>query len=150
MSKSLKNPHCKAIPASLTIGEFNEFILPHLLKGKRGPETKISLHKIFSYILIVLYTGMQWHMLPINKDHCGEPEIHYTRVFRKFNQWSNDGSLDQIFTASVLRLGQNNLLDLSVLHGDGSSTAAKKGGDNLGYNGHKHFKGQLVASFLKG
>ena len=148
MSKSIKNPHFKAIPTSLTIDEFNEFVLPHLSKGSRGPETKIPLHKLFSYILIILYTGMQWHMLPIDNNENGEAEIHYTRVFRKFNQWANDGSLDKIFEHSVLKLAQNNLLDLSVLHGDGSSHAAKKGGDNLGYSGHKHFKGEKVVTIV--
>ena len=36
------------------------------------------------------------------------------------------------------------MLDLDVLHGDGTTTPAKKGGDNIGYNGHKHFKGEKV------
>jgi hypothetical protein len=34
--------------------------------------------------------------------------------------------------------------DLSVLHGDGSNTVAKKGGDGIGYSGHKHQKGEKV------
>lgn len=148
LSKSLKNPHFKAIPTSLTIEEFNEFILPHLSEGERGPKTKISLYKIFSYILTVLYTGMQWHMLSIDSDQHGNPEIHYSRIFRKFNRWAKDGSFDKIFEHSVLQLAQNNLLDLSVLHGDGSSYAAKKGGDNLGYSGHKHFKGEKVVAIV--
>jgi hypothetical protein len=28
--------------------------------------------------------------------------------------------------------------DLSILHGDGTNTVAKKGGDGIGYSGHKH------------
>jgi len=28
-------------------------------------------------------------------------------------------------------------LDTSVIHGDGTTTSAKKGGDNIGYSGHK-------------
>ncbi|WP_232461952.1 hypothetical protein [Burkholderia ubonensis] len=39
------------------------------------------------------------------------------------------------------------LTDLSVIHGDGTTTAAKKGGDNLGYSGHKHLKGDKVVAF---
>jgi len=35
-----------------------------------------------------------------------------------------------------------------VLHGDGSSTPAKKGGDNIGYSGHKHFKGEKVVAIV--
>ena len=33
------------------------------------------------------------------------------------------------------------LLDTSIIHGDGTTTVAKKGGDVIGYNGHKHMKG---------
>jgi len=34
-----------------------------------------------------------------------------------------------------------------VIHGDGTTTAAKKGGDNLGFSGHKHFKGDKAVAF---
>jgi hypothetical protein len=37
----------------------------------------------------------------------------------------------------VLKLHQDELLDITVIHGDGTTTAAKKGGDNIGFNGHK-------------
>jgi hypothetical protein len=56
----------------------------------------------------------------------------------------NDGSLGKIFDRSVLRLNQHNLLDISVIHGDGSATAAKKGGDRIGFDGHKRIKGEEV------
>lgn len=148
MSRSLKNPYFNGIPTSLTLEQFDEFILGQLSTGSRGPKPKLSLHKIFSYILMVLYTGMQWHMLTIENDAYGKPEIHYTRVFQKFNQWSNDGSLNKVFSQSVIRLGINNKLDTSILHGDGSSHAAKKGGDNLGYSGHKHFKGEKIVAIV--
>jgi len=32
-------------------------------------------------------------------------------------------------------------LDISVIHGDGSNTVAKKGGDGIGSFGHKHQSG---------
>jgi len=148
MAKSLKNPHFNAIPVSLSQSEFDIFILPHLSIGKRGPKTNISLHKIFSYILNVLYTGIQWHMLSIDKNEQGLPEIHYTRIFRKFDQWVNDGSFEKIFNGSVLELARHNMLDLSVLHGDGSTHSAKKGGDNIGFSGHKHFKGEKIIAIV--
>jgi hypothetical protein len=44
-------------------------------------------------------------------------------------------------------LKQCGLLDTSILHGDGTSTVAKKGGDNIGYNGNKHMKGDKIAAF---
>ena len=144
MAKSSKNPNFNGIPTSLSHKQFNQFILPHLSKGTRGPQPKITLYKFFTYILRVLHTGMQWDMLEIDKNRDGNAEIHYTRVFRKFDCWANDGSFDNVFSASVRELADKNKLDTSVLHGDGSTHGAKKGGDNLGYSGHKHFKGEKV------
>ncbi|MGU3416571.1 transposase [Enterobacter bugandensis] len=33
------------------------------------------------------------------------------------------------------------------MHGDGTTTAAKKGGDNIGFSGHKKMKGDKVVAF---
>jgi len=44
-------------------------------------------------------------------------------------------------------LHQKNLLDITVIHGDGPTTAAKKGGDNIGFSGHKKVKGDKVVAF---
>ena len=110
MAKSLKNPHFDAIPTTLTHKQFNQFILPYLSKGKRGPKPSISLYKLFCYILRVLYTGMQWHMLEIDKKSNGEPELHYTRIFKKYNRWANDGSLEKIeLMSKVVYLSTENL-----------------------------------------
>ena len=45
------------IPTHLTLEQFEEFVLPHLHLGSRGPQPKLSLHTIFNYILRLLYTG---------------------------------------------------------------------------------------------
>lgn len=140
-----KNKH---IPTQLTDTQFDEFILPHLSEGKFGPKCSIPLSKIFNYILLLIHTGMQWHKLPIDRDENGKPEIHYTRIFRIYQRWVKDKSLERVFENTVSLLVQNNLVDCSILHGDGSSTAAKKGGDMLGYNGHKHFKGEKVVAIV--
>jgi hypothetical protein len=47
----------------------------------------------------------------------------------------------------VLILSVNGHLDISVIHSDGTSMVAKKGGDNLGFSGRKHLKGDKVISF---
>src|SRR5262252_1163862 len=47
-------------------------------------------------------------------------------------RWADDGSLWQAFVASVRHLAEAKQLDLSVLHGDGPNTVAKKGGMGLG------------------
>jgi Transposase DDE domain len=49
---------------------------------------------------------------------------------------------------SVGHLSDRNQLDLRVLHGDGTNTVAKKGGDGLGYSGYKHQKGEKVMAII--
>lgn len=115
------------IPTRLSESEFNEFVLPHLTKGKRGPSQKVPMYRIFNYILKLLYTGCQWSELPIEKDILGRPEIHYTRLFRIFKRWQEDGCFERMFSGSVLALKEGGHLDTSILHGDGSTTCAKKG-----------------------
>ena len=115
------------IPVQLSEPEFEAFILPHLSMSKRGPKCKLGYHRVFNLILWVLYTGMQWKCLPVPKDHDGNPEIHYTTVYKVFAKWADDGSLEHAFIASVEHLADHKQLDLSVLHGDGTNTVAKKG-----------------------
>ncbi|MGF6649511.1 transposase [Paraburkholderia youngii] len=141
------NPRWQVIPVKLSQAQFEEFVLPHLSTGRRGPRPALTLHKTFNYILQVLYMGCQWKMLPIERNAKGLPEIHYTRIYRSFRRWQAEGCIDAIFAGSVSRLHDDSLLDLTVVHGDGTTTAAKKGGDNLGYSGHKHLKGDKVVPF---
>ena len=137
----------QGIPTSLTLEQFEEFVLPHLHIGSRGPQPKLSLHVIFNYILKLLYLGCQWKELPIEKNREGKQEIHYTRIYAAFRRYEAQGCFDAIFAGSVSHLHQKEYLDISVIHGDGTTTAAKKGGDNLGFSGHKHFKGDKVVAF---
>jgi len=110
------------LPARVSQKNFNKYILPCLSKGKRGPKPKISLYKIFNYILYGLHTGCQWDKLPIRRK-----EIHWSAVYSRHNRWSKDGSYENLFLNSVKVLRDKGKLDLSILHGDGSNTVAKKG-----------------------
>jgi hypothetical protein len=121
--------------------------LPHLHIRSRGPEPKLSLHATFNYILKLLYLDCQWKELPIEKNIEGKQEIHYTRIYAAFRRYEAHGCFDAIFEGSVLHLHQKDYLDISVIHGDGTTTVAKKGGDNLGFSGHKHLKGDKVIPF---
>ena len=94
------------IPTSLTLEQFEQFVLPHLTVGRRGPPIKLSLHAIFNYVLQLLYLGCQWKELPIDKGNDGRPEIHYTRIYRAFRRWLDDGCFGEIFTGSVFTLAQ--------------------------------------------
>jgi transposase len=126
-TEQTEKPEFTPIPVQLSEAEFRAFILPQLSLPKRGPHCKLGYHKPFNYILKVLYTGMQWQELPIDKGGDGKAEIHYTGVFKLFSRWADDGSLEKAFLASVHYLSDEQKLDLSVLHGDGSNTVAKKG-----------------------
>jgi transposase len=127
MSTTAPQPATTSIPVQLSEPEFEAFILPHLSMPKRGPKCKLGYYRIFNLILRVLYTGMQWKCLPVPTDAHGTPAIHYTTVYKVFAKWADDGSLWQAFVASVRHLAVEKQLDLSVLHGDGTNTVAKKG-----------------------
>ena len=137
----------QGISTQLTLEQFEEFVLPHLHMGSRGPQPKLTLHVIFNYILKLLYLGCQWKELPIKNNKDGRPEIHYTRIYGAFRRFEIHGCFDAIFAGSVSQLHQKEYLDISVIHGDGTTTVAKKGGDNLGFSGHKHMKGDKVVAF---
>src|SRR5262247_4739042 len=127
MSTTAPKPATTPIPVQLSEPEFEAFLLPHLSMPKRGPKCKLGYHRVFNLILWLLYTGMQWKNLPVPTDAHGTPAIHYTTVYKLFAKWADDGSLWRAFVASVRHLAAAKHLDLSVLHGDGTNTVAKKG-----------------------
>ena len=131
MSTTAPKPVTTPIPVQLSAPEFEAFILPHLSMPKRGPKCKLGYYRVFNLILWVLYTGMQWKCLPVPTDAQGKPAIHYTTVYKVFAKWADDGSLWQAFVASVAHLADAKKLDLSILHGDGTNTVAKKGAMGL-------------------
>ncbi|MFM0222079.1 hypothetical protein [Paraburkholderia dipogonis] len=120
----------QAIPTKLSLEQFEQFAVPHLSRGRRGPAPALALHTTFNYILQLLYTGCQWQALAIKMTARGVPEIHYTRLYRALRRWQADGCIERIFAGSVRKLYQDGRLDLTVILGDGTTIAAKKGGDN--------------------
>jgi len=111
-----------SIPKKVSQKDFNAHILPHLKRPHKGPDPKISLYKIFNYVLYVLHTGCQWNKLPVYRN-----EIHWSNIYKWHRRWSEDGSYEQLFLASVTNLNEYGKLDLKILHVDGSNTVAKKG-----------------------
>src|SRR3989449_11011677 len=135
MSITAAKPATTPIPVQLSETEFTAFSMPQLSMPKRGPKCKLGYYRVFNLILWVLYTGMQWKCLPVPHDAQGKPAIHYTTIYKVFARWADDGSLWQAFVASVRHLAAEKQLDLSVLHGYGTNTVAKKGGMALGIRG---------------
>jgi transposase len=136
------------MPVQLSATEFHEFSLPHLSMPKRGPRGTRGYHRVFNLLLWLLSTGMQWQCLPVPTAHDGTAAIPYTTVYKVFARWSDDGSREAAFIASVQPLADHNHLALRVLHGDGTNPGAKKGGDGLGYSGHKHQQGDKVIAII--
>src|SRR3954454_16000683 len=93
--------HGQAIPTHLGLELFEQFVLPHLSVGSRGPAPKLGLFKIFNYVLQQLYMGCQWKQLPIDKDGEGRPEIHHTRIYSAWRRWGADGCIAAIFESLV-------------------------------------------------
>src|ERR1700749_500639 len=149
MPHMTKSQATTTIPVQLSGPEFIAFIFPHLAMPRRGSKCKLGYHRVFNLILWVLYTGMQWKCLPVPRAGDGTAVIHYTTIYKVLAKWSDDGSLYQAFVASVKHLTEQHHLDLRVLHGDGSNTVAKKGGDGIGYSGHKNQKGEKVIAILE-
>ena len=55
MSQRGIHQYRQRIPVSLTVKQFDEFVLPHLTIGKRGPAPRMSLFNSFSYVSINIY-----------------------------------------------------------------------------------------------
>ena len=43
----------QAIPTQLSLGQLEQFVLPHLSVGSRGPAPKLDFYRIFNYILLL-------------------------------------------------------------------------------------------------
>lgn len=122
MATKTKTEQKKKLPVKVSEKDFNRYIKPYLRTPVKGVKQKISNYKIFNYILYVLHTGIQWRQLKTYKN-----EIHWSNIYKRHNRWSKNGSYQRLFESSVELLSKKNLLDLSILHGDGSNAVAKKG-----------------------
>lgn len=119
----------KVLRKDLTEAEFERYVRPHLPFKVSGRKGTVPLWVVYNYIAKVLRTGMQWSELQdcITKNPSGEPEIHYTTVWRRYNQWSIFRVFEHSFQSILADAIAQEVVDLSVLNGDGTNTVAKKG-----------------------
>jgi transposase len=117
-----RNTCYNELPEKVSRKNFNLFVKPFLEVPNRGPRPKLSLFKIFNYILFVLHTGTQWDRLVTYRN-----EIHWSNIYKWHKRWSENGSYEALFEASVNNLRSFGKLDLSIIFADGSNTTAKKG-----------------------
>jgi len=117
--------------------KIEQWIIPHLSVGSRGPQISVPLTEIVASIFYRLKTGCQWRELPIKQFFDGTV-LTWNSVFQHFNKWSKAGCWQKVW---VNFLKQNRqYLDLSSAEFDGSHTPAKNGGDAVGYQGRKASK----------
>ena len=117
----------KKLPVRIGLAHFNKYVRPCLSRARRGPKAILNRYEVFNYILYVLHTGIQWSQLPIKRKR-----VHWSQVYKWHLRWSKDGSYKNLFETTVGFLNDEGNLDLSLLHGDGSNTVAKKGGKESG------------------
>ena len=114
-----------------------KYIVPYLLKGKRGFKSKIPVTAVVCAILYRLKTGCQWRQLPL-KEFFEDTSVSWNTVFYHFNRWSKTGCWERVWL-NLLKAHRSEL-NLSSLQLDGSHTPAKNGGDATGYQGRKACK----------
>jgi len=125
--------HMEVISKSM----IEKWIVPFLSIGKRGAKAEVAIGDIVRIILHRLKTGVQWRFLPVKAFF--EPDvISYNGVYHHYSKWVKDGLFQKAWTA-ILK-AHKALLDLSSMQLDGSHTLAKRGGENIGYQGRKAAK----------
>ena len=118
----------------LTKRQINQKIVPELSKGSRGPSCKVGEWRIVRAILYRMKTGVQWRELPMDSLFNGHLTC-WQSVYHYFAKWCKDGSFYRLWLV-VLDLCRE-LLDMSSVEFDGSHTPAKRGGQQVGYQGRK-------------
>jgi transposase len=122
---------------NLTKRQINQNLVPHLSKGKRGSGCKVGLWRIVRAILYRMKTGVQWRELPMDS-LFGRHLTSCQSVYYYFSKWCKDGSYYRLWI-TILNLCRQQL-DMSSVEVDGSHTSAKRGGQQVGYQGRKKSK----------
>jgi hypothetical protein len=137
----------QGIPTKLSVAQFEQFVLPHLSTGRREPAPTLGCRRYST-------TSFNCCTWAVSGRRCLSKRMtkfvlkSTTRAFiGRCGGGRQMAATAAIFAGSVRKLHQGGLPELTVIHGDGTTTAAKKGGDNLGYSGHKHLKGDKVVAF---
>lgn len=118
-----------------------QYILPRLSRPVRGGSSVLTW-EIVNAIFYKFKHRVQWHLLPI-KSLIYKNSVKYGAIYHHFRKWVKDGrrggapwqqAQQQIFGR------YKRLLDLSVGLFDGSHSPAKRGGEQVAYQGRKKCK----------
>lgn len=96
------------------------------------PSSETTLYSAFTYTFM--------H----EKSADGLPKIHHTRVWDEYKQWGQAWVSGQNFYATLWRLEEAGVLNLSAPHGDSTNFNAKLGNDITEYSGYKYQKGNKI------
>lgn len=118
----------------LSKGMIERWILPHLSKGARGPESGVSAADIVRAIFYRLKTGCQWRMLPVSM-FFEQGKITWNGVYYHHRKWVANGMWRNVWIG-MLQANKHHL-NLSSMQLDGSQSPAKKQGEAIGYQGRK-------------
>lgn len=80
-----------------------EWIIPHLSKGKRGPKPTVELCQIVQLIFYRLKTGCQWRMLPVG-GFFEAKKLRWIGVYYHHYRWVKDGSWKKAWIALLSQL----------------------------------------------
>ena len=121
----------------MTKGEISKFFVKYLPIMKTGRKKRVPMWRIVKAILYKLKTGTQWSHLPM-RELFGSITYSWQSVFYHFNKWSQCGIWDKCYDELIKE--NRRKLDLSVVNLDGSHTPAKRGREQVGYQGRKKSK----------
>src|SRR6185369_5853754 len=110
---------------------------PHLPVSSGGRPRKTDLRDVVDAILYLLRTGCQWRYLP--KDLPPK-----STVWRYFNQWRHDGTLDTVHDAlrRKVRTQEKPSAPRTSASVDSQSVDTTSGGEQRGRDNHKNVDGR--------
>lgn len=111
-------------------------ILPYLPAQKRGFPPKVPVCQLVSIIFYKLKAGCQWRMLPV--DSFFDEGYTWQSVYYHFRKWATTETWNEAWQNLLCK--HKNLLDMSSVQLDGSHTPAKRGGQEVAYQGRKKSK----------
>ncbi len=112
-------------------------IVSYIPKTYRGFPPRVPLHEIVNAILYKLKTGVQWDQLPV-KALFEKAALSWQSVYYHYRKWCKIGFWRDCWIKLLNRYKAK--LDLSSVDLDGSHTPAKRGGEQVEYQGRKKAK----------
>jgi len=121
----------------MTKAKINEYFVQYLPKEGRGRNIRVPRWRVVKAILYKLKTGIQWCNLPM-REFFGFTRYSWESVYYHFNRWCKLDYWSAMY--SQLLWDKKQYLDMSSINLDGSHTPAKRGGEQVGYQGRKRSK----------